>query len=132
MFREMINLYTDNSLSSMYVTAYVLAMARETDAGVMVWHGEDEDFPAAVDTLARMTDLMVQMGRDLPMRSVLIYNLDSTECDGLERILESDPAVTIQMIEATVPMEYLIRLKAALCFHCLDDVIALCASQMFT
>lgn len=130
MFQKMINLYTGNNLSSMYVTAYVLAMARETGAGVMVWHGEDEEFPAAVDTLARMIDLMKRTGHDLPERSILIYNLDLSECDGLERIRESDPSVTIQMIEAAVPMEYMIRLKAASCFQNLDDVVAMCANHL--
>lgn len=36
---KMINLFTDNSISALYVAGYVQAMARRLGAGVSVWRG---------------------------------------------------------------------------------------------
>lgn len=39
MHDKMINLFTNNCTSALYVAGYVQAMARRDGAGVSVWHG---------------------------------------------------------------------------------------------
>lgn len=39
MYPDMINLYADESVTSVYVAARLLAQARITGSGVTIWHG---------------------------------------------------------------------------------------------
>lgn len=42
MYPEMVNLYADESVASVYAAAWFLAKARVTGSGVTVWHGAQD------------------------------------------------------------------------------------------
>lgn len=128
MFDRMINLFTDESVSGVYVSAYILALAKETGAGVTVWRGNQEELNDAIGMLAYAAGLTTMLGRELPERQVFVYGLDPSECAGLALMREEDPRVTVQIVEADVPVGLLVRIKAALSFCCPDDLAAMCAN----
>lgn len=129
MYREMLNLFANDNVSSLYVAAYMHNLAQKAGAGITVWHGKQEDFPDAVDDLARTLELAEGMGYALPKRSIFVYGLDSTGSEGLRRIAGVDPGVSVQTVDAHVPVESLLRLKMALSFCCPEDIETACAQK---
>lgn len=127
---KIMNLYTDDSLSGMYVSAYINSLARHYNSAVTVWRGTQDRLRAELLRLTHMIRLSILQGKSLPERRVYIYNLDPHD-DAVFALRNIDPNISIQRIDMTVPVGYLVQLKAALGFQCWDDVEALCAQKLY-
>lgn len=130
MFPEIMNLYTDESLSGMYVSAYINSLARHHGTAVTVWRGAQTKLRSELLRLSHMMRLATLQGAKLPRRRVYIYNLDPYE-DAVHAIRFLDPSVSIQKIDMVVPHGYLVQLKAALGIQSWEDVESLCAQKLF-
>lgn len=124
MYKEMINLFADKSMSSIYVAGYVMALAKKIGAGVSVWHGSQEELEKPVGRLASMMKLMKGRGAQ-PSRAVLFYGLDPRKCPEVLDLLEADPDAAIQVVNSDVPAQVLCRINAALGLMQYDDLTCL-------
>lgn len=130
MYGKMMNLFTADNTSGLYVAGYIQAMARQESAGVSVWRGDQKGFQVATSRLADMMALQRDLGGALPERNVYVYGLDPHDSEGLETIQQIDPGTVIHCIQTHVPAVLLLQLKTALCFCCPEDVEAACAEKI--